>query len=99
MARGACRLRCPGTAGTSARFTDMKRHISYSADDARREIVDAMKRADDLGRAIAAQIADAERFSIPLAQVSPHDVAEEAIEGMLAGKRTVVPGTTHAPVP
>lgn len=61
MARGACRLRCPGTAGTSARFTDMKRHISYSADDARREIVDAMKRADDLGRAIAAQIADAER--------------------------------------
>lgn len=39
-----------------------------------------------------AQIADAERFSIPLAQVSPHDVAEAAIEGMLAGKRTVVPG-------
>ncbi|OBK12513.1 SDR family NAD(P)-dependent oxidoreductase [Mycobacterium asiaticum] len=39
-----------------------------------------------------AQIADAERFSIPLAQVSPHEVAEQAIQGMLAGKRTVVPG-------
>jgi short-subunit dehydrogenase len=39
-----------------------------------------------------AEIASAERFSIPLAQVSPHDVAEAAIEGMLAGKRTVVPG-------
>ena len=39
-----------------------------------------------------AQIADAERFSIPLAQVSPVEVADQAIEGMLAGKRTVVPG-------
>ena len=39
-----------------------------------------------------AQIADAERFSIPFAQVSPVDVADQAIEGMLAGKRTVVPG-------
>lgn len=39
-----------------------------------------------------AEIASAERFSIPLAQVSPHDVAEAAIEGMLTGKRTVVPG-------
>jgi len=39
-----------------------------------------------------AEIASAERFSIPLAQVSPHDVAEAAIGGMLAGKRTVVPG-------
>ena len=38
------------------------------------------------------EIASAERFSIPLAQVSPHDVAEEAIGGMLAGKRSVVPG-------
>jgi len=39
-----------------------------------------------------AEIASAERFNIPLAQVSPHDVAEAAIAGMLAGKRTVVPG-------
>jgi short-subunit dehydrogenase len=39
-----------------------------------------------------AEIASAERFSIPLAQVSPDDVAEAAIGGMLAGKRTVVPG-------
>jgi uncharacterized protein len=38
------------------------------------------------------EIASAERFSIPLAQVAPHDVAEEAIGGMLAGKRSVVPG-------
>lgn len=39
-----------------------------------------------------AEVANAERFSIPLAQVSPHDVAEAAIAGMLAGKRSVVPG-------
>jgi uncharacterized protein len=39
-----------------------------------------------------AEIANAERFSIPLAQVSPQGVAEAAIAGMLAGKRTVVPG-------
>ncbi|SON63275.1 putative oxidoreductase [Mycobacterium simulans] len=39
-----------------------------------------------------AEIASAERFSIPIAQVSPHDVAEAAIAGMLAGKRSVVPG-------
>ena len=39
-----------------------------------------------------AEIASAERFSIPLAQVSPRGVAEAAINGMLAGKRTVVPG-------
>ncbi|MCV7398983.1 SDR family oxidoreductase [Mycobacterium fragae] len=39
-----------------------------------------------------AEIANAERFSVPLAQVSPHDVAEAAIGGMLAGKRSVVPG-------
>ena len=38
------------------------------------------------------EIANAERFSIPIAQVAPHDVAEEAIGGMLAGKRSVVPG-------
>jgi short-subunit dehydrogenase len=38
------------------------------------------------------EIASAERFSIPLAQVSPRDVAEEAIGGMLSGKRSVVPG-------
>src|ERR1700739_1122628 len=29
---------------------------------------------------------------MPIAQVAPHDVAEEAIGGMLAGKRSVVPG-------
>ena len=39
-----------------------------------------------------AEIANAERFSIPVAQVSPQDVAEAAIGGMLAGKRSVVPG-------
>jgi uncharacterized protein len=39
-----------------------------------------------------AEIANAERFSIPLAQVSPHDVAEAAISGMLVGRRSVVPG-------
>ena len=32
------------------------------------------------------------RFSIPLMKVSPDDVAEAAIGGMLAGKRSVVPG-------
>ncbi|MDT5348541.1 MAG: uncharacterized protein QOH91_1828 [Mycobacterium sp.] len=39
-----------------------------------------------------AEIANADRFSIPLAQVSPHDVAEAAVGGMLAGRRSVVPG-------
>jgi uncharacterized protein len=39
-----------------------------------------------------AEIANAERFSIPLAQVSPRDVAEAAIGGMLSGRRSVVPG-------
>lgn len=39
-----------------------------------------------------AEIANANRFSIPVAQVSPHDVAEAAIGGMLGGKRSVVPG-------
>ncbi len=39
-----------------------------------------------------AEIANAERFSIPLAQVSPREVAEAAIGGMLSGRRTVVPG-------
>lgn len=39
-----------------------------------------------------AEIANAKRFSVPLAQVSPVDVAEAAIDGMLSGKRTVVPG-------
>ena len=39
-----------------------------------------------------AEIANAERFSIPIAQVSPRDVAEAAIGGMLSGRRTVVPG-------
>jgi uncharacterized protein len=38
------------------------------------------------------EIANAERFSIPIAQVSPRDVAEQAIGGMLAAKRSVVPG-------
>lgn len=39
-----------------------------------------------------AQIADAEHVNIGLLQVSPHDVAEAAIAGMLDGKRSVVPG-------
>jgi short-subunit dehydrogenase len=39
-----------------------------------------------------AEIADAERWSIGVAQVSPHDVAEAAIIGMLEGRRSVVPG-------
>jgi short-subunit dehydrogenase len=39
-----------------------------------------------------AEIADAERFSVGIAQVSPHDVAEAAIDGMVEGKRSVVPG-------
>ncbi len=39
-----------------------------------------------------AEIADAERWSIGVAQVSPQDVAEAAIGGMLHGKRSVVPG-------
>jgi uncharacterized protein len=39
-----------------------------------------------------AQIADAEHVNIGFAQVSPHDVAEAAIAGMLDGKRSVVPG-------
>jgi uncharacterized protein len=39
-----------------------------------------------------ADIADAHRFDIGIAQVSAHDVAEDAIHGMLAGKRSVIPG-------
>ncbi|GBE66159.1 ketoacyl reductase [Mycobacterium sp. MFM001] len=39
-----------------------------------------------------AQIADAEHVNVGFAQVSPHDVAEAAIAGMRAGKRSVVPG-------
>ncbi len=39
-----------------------------------------------------AEIANAERWSIGVAQVSPQDVAEAAIVGMLHGKRSVVPG-------
>jgi uncharacterized protein len=38
------------------------------------------------------EIANAERFSIPIAQVSPQSVAEAAIGGMVDGKRSVVPG-------
>jgi short-subunit dehydrogenase len=38
------------------------------------------------------EIANAEHLSIPLAQVSPHDVAAAAIAGMIDGKRSVVPG-------
>ena len=37
-------------------------------------------------------MADAHQFSIPIAQVSPGEVAEAAIDGMLEGKRSVVPG-------
>jgi hypothetical protein len=39
----------------------MERRTPYSADEARREIADALERADDLGRAIAAQLVEAER--------------------------------------
>jgi uncharacterized protein len=39
-----------------------------------------------------AEVADAHQFSIPIAQVSPAEVAEAAIEGMLEGTRSVVPG-------
>ncbi len=39
-----------------------------------------------------AEIADAHQYSVGIAQVAPHDVAEEAIRGMLAGKRSVIPG-------
>src|SRR5690242_10908372 len=39
-----------------------------------------------------ADIANAEHYSIPIAQVSPRDVAAEAIAGMIEGKRSVVPG-------
>jgi short-subunit dehydrogenase len=39
-----------------------------------------------------ADIADAQRFSIGVVQVSPQDVAEAAIAGMREGRRTVVPG-------
>jgi uncharacterized protein len=39
-----------------------------------------------------AEVADARQFSIPIAQVSPSEVAESAIVGMLEGKRSVVPG-------
>ncbi|OBI49682.1 ketoacyl reductase [Mycobacterium kyorinense] len=39
-----------------------------------------------------AQIADAEHVNVRIAQVSPREVAEEAIVGMLEGKRSVVPG-------
>jgi hypothetical protein len=39
-----------------------------------------------------AEIANAHQYSIPVAKVSAHEVAEEAIHGMLAGKRSVIPG-------
>ncbi|HZU49571.1 MAG TPA: SDR family oxidoreductase [Mycobacterium sp.] len=39
-----------------------------------------------------ADIADAQQWSISVAQVSPHEVAEAAIGGMLDGKRSVIPG-------
>lgn len=39
-----------------------------------------------------ADVADAHQYSIGIAQVSPRDVAEEAVHGMLAGKRSVIPG-------
>ena len=39
-----------------------------------------------------ADIADAQQWSIGLAQVSPSDVAKEAITGMVQGRRSVVPG-------
>jgi uncharacterized protein len=39
-----------------------------------------------------AEIADAEQWSVGVAQVSPRDVAEAGIEGMLSGRRSVIPG-------
>lgn len=39
-----------------------------------------------------AEIASAERWSVPGVQVSPEDVAEAAINGMIRGYRSVVPG-------
>lgn len=39
-----------------------------------------------------ADVAGAQQFSVPIAEVSPGDVAEAAILGMLEGKRSVVPG-------
>jgi short-subunit dehydrogenase len=39
-----------------------------------------------------ADIADAQQWSVGIVQVSPADVAEAAIDGMLEGKRSVVPG-------
>lgn len=39
-----------------------------------------------------AEIANAEHYSISIAQVSPREVAEAAVAGMVAGKRSVVPG-------
>src|SRR5215212_8972279 len=39
-----------------------------------------------------ADIADAQQWSIGIAQVSPADVAQAAIAGMLEGRRSVVPG-------
>lgn len=39
-----------------------------------------------------ADIANAQQWSVGIAQVSPADVAEAAIDGMLEGKRSVVPG-------
>jgi uncharacterized protein len=39
-----------------------------------------------------ADIADAQQWSIGIAQVSPTDVAKAAIAGMLDGRRSVVPG-------
>jgi uncharacterized protein len=39
-----------------------------------------------------ADIADAQQWSVGIAQISPGDVAEAAINGMLEGKRSVVPG-------
>jgi short-subunit dehydrogenase len=39
-----------------------------------------------------ADIADAQQWSIGIAQVSPSDVVKEAIAGMLEGRRSVVPG-------
>ena len=39
-----------------------------------------------------AEIAETDQWSIGIAQVSPEDVADAAIDGMLEGKRSVVPG-------
>lgn len=53
----------------------MEHRTPYSADEARREIADALDRADDLGQAIATQLAEAER---ELEEIKRSDVVTSA---------------------